>query len=194
VEIAGLAAEIAKVKSRLQYAELQLNRAAYLTRSDTASQQALDQAKNDAASAQADVAEAEANHTAAVAGPTKEERFIADAQVKAAAAALVVLERQLDKTILRAPADGIVSVIVAEIGENVRAGEPVLVIEDTGKQWLGMSRACIGLRLSSLYSPVGPFEIDQSRKAQPWCLSRRGGGACKENALGPGRGARALSR
>ena len=138
-EIAGLAAEIAKAKSRLQYAELQLNRTAYLTRSDTASQQALDQAKNDAASAQADVAEAEANHAAAAAGPTKEERFIADAQVKAAAAALAVLERQLDKTTLRAPADGIVSVIVAEIGENVRAGEPVLVIEDTGKQWLSFN-------------------------------------------------------
>jgi HlyD family secretion protein len=71
-QIAGLAAEIAKAKSRLQYAELQLNRTAYLARSDTASQQALDQAKNDAASAQADVAEAEANHAAAVAGPTKE--------------------------------------------------------------------------------------------------------------------------
>src|SRR5580700_6201185 len=112
-QIAGFAAEIAKAKSRLQYAQLQLSRTAYLTRSDTASQQALDQAKNDAASAQADVAEAEANHAAAVAGPTNEERFIADAQVKAAAAALAVLERQLDKTILRAPAAGIVSVIVA---------------------------------------------------------------------------------
>jgi HlyD family secretion protein len=138
-EIAGLAAEIAKAKSGLQYADLQLNRTTYLARSDTASQQALDQAKNDAVSAQANVAEAEANHAAAVAGPTKEERFIADAQVKAAAAALAVLERQLDKTILRAPADGVVSVIVAEIGENVRAGEPVVVIEDTGKRWLSFN-------------------------------------------------------
>ena len=110
-----------------------------LARSDTASQQALDQAQNDAASARADVAEAEANHAAAVAGPTKEERAIADAQVKAAAAALAVLERQLDKTILRAPADGIVSVIVAEVGENVRAGQPVLAIEATGKQWLSFN-------------------------------------------------------
>jgi HlyD family secretion protein len=30
-----------------------------------------------------------------------------------------VLEWHLEKTILRAPADGIVSVMVAEIGENV---------------------------------------------------------------------------
>jgi HlyD family secretion protein len=138
-EIAGLADETAKAKARLQYADLQLNRTTILARGDNASQQALDQAKNDAASAQADVAQAEANHAAAVAGPTKEERFIADAQVKAAAAALGVLERRLDKTVLRAPADGVVSVIVAEVGENVRAGEPVLVIEETGKRWLSFN-------------------------------------------------------
>ena len=76
---------------------------------------------------------------AAVAGPTTEERAIADAQVEAAASALAVLERRLDKTILRAPADGVVSVIVAEVGENVRAGQPVLAIEETGKQWLSFN-------------------------------------------------------
>ena len=121
------------------YAEPQLDRTANLARSDIASQQTLDQAQNDAASARADVAEAEANHAAAQAGPTREERAIADAQVKAAAAALAVLERRLDKTILRAPADGVVSVIVAEVGENIRAGQPVLAIEETGKRWLSFN-------------------------------------------------------
>jgi HlyD family secretion protein len=85
------------------------------------------------------VAEAEANHAAAVAGPTREERAIADAQVKAAASALAVLERRLAKTSLHAPADGIVSVIVAEVGENVSAGQPVLAITATGKQWLSFN-------------------------------------------------------
>ena len=138
-EITGLAAEIAKAKSRLAYAQQQLDRTAYLARTDTASQQSLDQAQNDVASARADVAEAQANYDAAQAGPTKEERAIADAQVKAAAAALAVLERRLDKTILRAPADGLVSVIPAEVGENVLAGQPVLVIEEAGKQWLSFN-------------------------------------------------------
>ena len=50
-----------------------------------------------------------------------------------------MLERHLNKTILRAPADGVVSVIVAEIGENVHAGQPVLVIEETGKQFLSFN-------------------------------------------------------
>jgi HlyD family secretion protein len=138
-QVASLKAEIAKAKSRLQYAEHQLSRTDTLARSDNASQQALDQAQNDEASARADVTEAQANYDAAVAGPTKEERAIADAQVAAAASALAVLERHLDKTILRAPADGIVSVIVAEVGENIHAGQPVLVIEETGKQWLSFN-------------------------------------------------------
>jgi HlyD family secretion protein len=50
-----------------------------------------------------------------------------------------VLERHLEKTILRAPADGVVSVIVAEVGENVHAGQPVLAIAETGKQWLSFN-------------------------------------------------------
>jgi HlyD family secretion protein len=138
-EIASLAAGVAKAKSKLEYAELQHARVAYLARSDTASQQSLDQAVNDAAAARADVEEAQANHDAAQAGPTVEQRAIADAQVQAAAAALGVLERRLDKTTLRAPADGVVTVIVAEVGEAVRAGQPVLAIEDIGKRWLSFN-------------------------------------------------------
>src|SRR5262245_23235863 len=97
-EIAVLAAGIAKAKARLVYVEAQLARTAALARNDFASQQALDQATHDVASARADVAEAEANHAAAMAGPTREQRAIADAQVQAAATALAVLERRLEKT------------------------------------------------------------------------------------------------
>jgi len=138
-EVASLAAAIAKAKSRLDYAQSQLNRTSVLARTDTATQQALDQAENDVATARADIAEAKANHDAAVAGPTREERAIADAQVKAAASALAVIERHLNKTILRSPAEGVVSVIVAEVGENVQAGEPVLAIEQIGKRWLSFN-------------------------------------------------------
>jgi HlyD family secretion protein len=138
-EIASLAAGIAKAKAKMEYAGLQHARVAYLARSDTASQQSLDQAVNDLAAASADVAEAQANHDAAVAGPTREQRAIADAQVQAAAAALAVLERRLDKTMLRATAEGVVTAIVAEIGEAIRAGQPVLAIEQTGKRWLSFN-------------------------------------------------------
>ena len=138
-QVASLAAEIAKAKSKLENARAQLARIAVLARSDTATQQALDQGTNDVAAAEADVAEAEANHAAAAAGPTKEERAIADAQVQAAAAQLAVLEQRLGKVVLRSPTDGIVSVLVAEIGENVHAGQPVLAIAATGKKWLSFN-------------------------------------------------------
>jgi HlyD family secretion protein len=185
-EVASLAAEITKAQSRLAYAQAQLDRTTYLARGDNASRQALDQAQNDAASARADVAEAKANHDAAIAGPTKEERAIADAGILAATAALAVLQRQLDKTILRAPADGVVSVVVAEVGENIRAGEPVLVIEETGKQWLSfnvredrlhgltigtkvdIARAGTADPVPSLVTelmPLGPFATWQAERA-----------------------------
>ena len=138
-QVDSLKAEIAKATARLDYAQLQLTRTDTLARQSFESQQSLDQAENDAASARADVAEAQANYDAAVAGPTQEERAIADAQVKAAAAAVTVLERRLDKMILHAPADGVVSVIAAEVGENVRPGQPILMVEAAGQQWLSFN-------------------------------------------------------
>jgi HlyD family secretion protein len=138
-QVDALKAEIAKANARLEYVQVQLTRTSTLAGQSFASQQTLDQASNDVASAQAGVAEAQANYDAAAAGPTKEERAISDAQVQAAAATLAVLERHLDKTILRAPTDGVVSVIAAEVGENVRAGQPIMMIEEAGKQWLSFN-------------------------------------------------------
>ncbi len=138
-QVDSLKAAIAKASARLDYVQAQLTRTSTLARQSFESQQSLDQAENDAASARADVALAQANYDAAVAGPTREERAIADAQVQAAAAAVTVLERRLDKMVLRAPADGVVSVIAAEVGENVRAGQPILMVEAAGRQWLSFN-------------------------------------------------------
>ena len=138
-QVDSLKAAIAKASARLDYVQAQLTRTSTLARQSFESQQSLDQAENAVASARADVAEAQANYDAAAAGPTREERAIADAQVQAAAAAVTVLERRLDKMVLRAPADGVVSVIAAEVGENVRAGQPILMVEAAGKQWLSFN-------------------------------------------------------
>jgi HlyD family secretion protein len=138
-QVDSLKAAIAKASARLDYVQAQLTRTSTLARQSFESQQALDQAENDAASARADVAEAQANYDAAVAGPTREERAIADAQVQATAAAVVVLERRLEKMILRAPTDGVVSVIAAEVGENIRAGQPILMVEAAGQRWLSFN-------------------------------------------------------
>lgn len=138
-QVDSLKAQIAKANARLEYVQLQLTRTSTLAGQNFESQQALDQATNDVASARADVAEAQANYDAAVAGPTREERAISDAQVQAAAAGVRVLERRLDKMTLRAPVDGVVSVIAAEVGENVRPGQPILMVEAAGEQWLSFN-------------------------------------------------------
>ncbi|WP_271566281.1 HlyD family secretion protein [Bradyrhizobium sp. CCBAU 11386] len=138
-QVDSLKAAIAKASARLDYVQAQLTRTSTLARQSFESQQSLDQAENDVASARADAAEAQANYDAAMAGPTREERAIADTQVQAAAAAVTVLERRLDKMVLRAPADGVVSVIAAEVGENVHAGQPILMVEAAGRQWLSFN-------------------------------------------------------
>ncbi|WFU81646.1 HlyD family efflux transporter periplasmic adaptor subunit [Bradyrhizobium sp. CIAT3101] len=134
-----LKAAISKAGARLDYVQAQFARTSTLARQSFESQQSLDQAENDVAAAQADLAQAQANYDAAVAGPTREERAIADAEVQAAATAVTVLERRLDKMTLRAPADGVVSVVAAEIGENIRAGQPILMVEASGRQWLSFN-------------------------------------------------------
>ncbi|MGY4310709.1 HlyD family secretion protein [Bradyrhizobium sp. JR3.5] len=138
-QVDSLKSAIAKASSRLDDVQAQLTRTSTLARQSFESQQSLDQAENDVAIARADVAGAQATYDAAVAGPTREERAIADAQVQAAAAAVTVLERRLDKMVLRAPADGVVTVIAAEVGENVRAGQPILMVEAAGRQWLSFN-------------------------------------------------------
>jgi HlyD family secretion protein len=138
-EVATAGSEVGKARSRLSYAEQQLARFTRLTQENFASKQALDQAQMQASTARADVAEAVANYAAARIGPTKEERSIADVQVSAAAADVAVLESRLQKTILKAPADGVVRVVAGEVGEAIRAGQTIITIEADGEPWFSFN-------------------------------------------------------
>jgi HlyD family secretion protein len=138
-EIATAAAEVDKAKSRLTYANQQLGRFSRLVQEHFSPQQALDQANKEAASARSNVAEATANYASARAGPTKEERSIAEASVLAAGASVAVLESRLRKTALYAPADGTVRVVAAEVGEAIRAGQTIITIEADAQPWLSFN-------------------------------------------------------
>src|SRR5258707_11680965 len=82
-QVDSLKAAIAKASARLDYVQAQLTRTSTLARQSFESQQSLDQAENDAASARAGVAEAQANYDAAVAGAAPGGRVDAGVQVLA---------------------------------------------------------------------------------------------------------------
>ena len=88
-------------------------------------------------------------------------------------------DRRLDKTTLRAPADGIVGVIVAEVGENIHAGHPVLVIEVTGKQWLSFNARedllhglTVGSKVDAIKMYGGPAAADWEHGEPPLAARR----------------------
>jgi len=138
-EIATSAAEVDKASSRLTYADQQLGRFSLLVQKNFAPRQSLDQAQKEAAAARAEIAEAKANYASAKAGPTREERAIADASLASAAAQVEVLESRLRKTQLTSPVDGTVRVVAAELGEAIRAGQTIITIEDVAQPWLSFN-------------------------------------------------------
>lgn len=60
-------------------------------------------------------------------------REAADASVSRAEAALLKAQEQLDQTVLRARADGVVTQVQADPGQTVQPGQPILVISDLGR-------------------------------------------------------------
>jgi multidrug resistance efflux pump len=138
-EVETLRREIFKAQAVLVYARQEVDRKSVLAARSDVSQQDLDEARAEAAHAAADVAVAEASYAEAQLGPTSEERALADAQVKAAEAARDVVEARAAKTLLRAPAPGVVGLVVPEIGEAIVPGEPVLTVVPDGGQWFGFN-------------------------------------------------------
>jgi HlyD family secretion protein len=78
--------------------------------------------------AQARVNIAEANLASAKAEPSSEQLAVAQAQVHAAESALEVLQTQLDKLVITAPAEGVVLTRAVEPGEVMVSGAPLLTL------------------------------------------------------------------
>jgi multidrug resistance efflux pump len=153
-EVEALRREIFKAQAVLVLARQELDRKSALAARSDVSLQELDEARAEAAHAEADVAVADARYAEAQLGPTGEERALADAQVKAAEAARDVVEARAAKTLLRAPAAGVVGMIVPEIGEAVVPGEPVLTLVPVGGLWFGFNLREDGLGQLAIGSRV----------------------------------------
>jgi HlyD family secretion protein len=134
-EVDTAAEQIRIAESNLAFAQAQYARSATLAAKAFASKQELDERASTFSQAQAKLDAAKAAHAQDKAGPTVEERAIAEAQVAYAEAALADLEATLVKTTLVAPVDGVVSLLVAELGEVVSPGQPVLTLTPANERW-----------------------------------------------------------
>jgi HlyD family secretion protein len=153
-EVAILAQAVDTAQANLLLAEQQQARAAALAVRDFASRQKLDESNASLAKARADLALKSAQLAAAKAGPTAEERALADARVALADATVADLAARLAKTRLVAPVDGTVGVLVAEPGEILPVGKPVLTLYVGKERWFaftlredGLGRLTVGTDL-----------------------------------------------
>jgi HlyD family secretion protein len=138
-ERAILARSVETAEANLLLAEQEDARAVALAARDFASKQKLDESNASLAKARADLDLKRAQLAAARAGPTAEERALADARVALAEATVADLQAKLDKTRLLAPVDGVVGILVAEPGEVVPVGKPVLTLDVGNQRWFSFT-------------------------------------------------------
>ena len=124
-------------KANLLYADQQFARKSQLAADGFASRQDLDEAIADlSCTARAKLADRlRRTYQAAHLGPTREELAIADAKVTNAEASASVIAARVAKLRVRASADGAVALVVAEPGEAIMPGQPVMTLEANGRRW-----------------------------------------------------------
>jgi HlyD family secretion protein len=134
-EVDSAAQDVSIGEANVVLAQKEYTRAATLAAQAFASKQQLDETTASLNKAQAGLDNSRAVHAQDVAGPTKEERAIADANVAVGEAALADLEAKFAKTTLVAPTDGVVRLIVAELGEAISPGQSVMTLEAGSERW-----------------------------------------------------------
>lgn len=138
-------ANLEKAKASLVQTKADYERTVALTRDDVMSQQQLDLAKSNYASANASVGAAEANVTQA------------EAQVNLKQAAVTVAQTNLDYTVIRSPIDGTVVARNVDIGQTVAASlqAPTIftIAQDLTKMWV--------------YAKTDESDVDNIKVGQP---------------------------
>jgi len=134
-QVDTLQRDVDTAKADLLFAEQQYARQSVLAADGFASRQDLDKATAAVGDARAKLANAEAAYQAAHLGPIREELAIADAKLKNAEAAVARITARVAKLRISAPEDGTVALLVAEPGEAVIPGQPVMTLEAAGRRW-----------------------------------------------------------
>ena len=134
-DVQSAAQDVSIGEANVALAQKQSVRAVTLAAQTFASKQQLDEATTALGRAKASLDSSRAVYAEDVAGPTREERAIAEAKVVAGDATVADLEAQLAKTTLLAPTDGVVRLVVAELGEAISPGQAVMTLDEGAERW-----------------------------------------------------------
>jgi HlyD family secretion protein len=126
---------VAIADSNVTLAKQQFARVSVLAAKNYASRQQYDEDAAALSKAEASLVLANAALEQTKAGPTKEELAVAQSEVALAQATVADLEAQLAKTTLTSPVDGIARLLVAERGEAISPGQPVLTLGGGRDRW-----------------------------------------------------------
>lgn len=129
-------AKQAQAQADLDYARGEFKRVAELIPRKLAAENQLDLARQRQNVALAGVEQARQNLALLREGPRREEIDRAAAELRARQAAVETARRQLDYTQSCSPVAGVVAVRLAEVGEIVSSGKPVLRIAELGRPWV----------------------------------------------------------
>jgi len=135
-EIAADEQSVREALADLAQKQLDYRRAEALYEQQVGSQQARDQALTNLKQAEATAKRAQEVYDQAQEGTRREQIVISRASVEQAREKLRVSRLNLEHTILRAPADGVISVRQAELGEVVAPGSPIVTLADLDHVWL----------------------------------------------------------
>jgi HlyD family secretion protein len=134
--IAQRKAAVDSAAANLTLAQHTYGRTKQLVADGHSPQQRLDEVADQLEVAQRSSDQAKLAYQEAVAGPTKEERGVAHANVVKAQASIDTIKAQVDELVVRAPVASQVYQIGAELGDYVSPGVPLLSLVDLTDVWL----------------------------------------------------------
>ncbi len=138
-QIAARASDENRAISDLTRAKIDLDRREALADSGSVSGDELTKARNAFEAARAALAQARSNHAAAIGAREANNALIAgttentNPEVALARARRDQAQVNLDRTVIRAPVDGVVAKRSVQVGQQVQAGTPVLAIVPVGE-------------------------------------------------------------
>lgn len=168
-EVDASAQYVAIAKSNLILAQQQYARYSALAEKNVASKQQFDESAAALKEAESKLELANAVYAQNAAGPTKEIRAVAESKVALAAATLESVQARLDKLNLKASSDADVRLLVAERGEAVSPGQPIVTLALGQQRWFTftiredrLAGMTIGTRITLQNSKGDRFEAKVS--------------------------------